>query len=114
MKKKIYVAGPYTKGDVEQNVYNAIVLANELKELGFLPFVPHLLHYWHLKFPLSYEFCCELDNEYLLCCDALIRIPGESLGSDAEEKLAMSRGIPVFYTIEDLVEYYQYKWVLGG
>lgn len=107
MKIKIYVAGPYTKGNVEENVNKAIDLADKLSKIGFMPFVPHLLHFWHLRHELTYDFCCELDNEYLLVCDALIRIPGESAGSDAEEKLAYTNNIPVFYTIEDVKQYFE-------
>lgn len=41
MREKIYVAGPYTKGDVAENVHKAFKAANDLADLGFAPFVPH-------------------------------------------------------------------------
>jgi hypothetical protein len=44
----------------------------------------------------------ELDNEWVLRCDALLRLPGESQGADAEVELAKKHGIPVFYSIEEL------------
>lgn len=37
----IYIAGPYTKGDVAQNVRNAIYTANSVRAVGHTPFVPH-------------------------------------------------------------------------
>jgi hypothetical protein len=95
--KKIYVAGPYTKGDVAVNVRNAIDMAHRLANLGYWPFVPHLSHFWHMLRPRPYEFWCELDNVFLPHCDALLRLPGESKGADAEVKLAESLGIPVHY-----------------
>lgn len=107
MKEKVYIAGPYSKGDVLANVHKAIKVANDLAKLGFYPFVPHLLHYWHELYPLGYDFCCEIDNEYLLVCDAVIRIPGESPGSDAEEDLARKNDIPVFYNIYEVKEYFE-------
>lgn len=35
---RVYVAGPYTKGDVAVNVRNAYEAANRLADLGFAPF----------------------------------------------------------------------------
>jgi len=99
---KVYVAGPYTKGDVAVNVRNAIAAANELADLGYMPFLPHLTHFWHLLFPRPYEFWCELDNQFLPYCNALLRLPGESSGADAEMALAESLKIPVFHSIADL------------
>lgn len=102
MSAKVYVAGPYTKGDVAVNVRNAVQAANELADLGYMPFLPHLTHFWHILFPRPYEFWCELDNAFLPHCDALLRLPGESKGADAEVALAESLGIPVFLSIADL------------
>jgi hypothetical protein len=95
--KKIYVAGPYSKGDAEENVRNAIDVANQLADMGYAPFVPHLSHFWHMRRPRPYEFWLELDNAFLPHCDALLRLPGESNGSDAEVRLAESLGIPVHH-----------------
>ncbi len=100
MRAKIYVAGPYTKGDVALNVRSAIAAANELADLGFAPFVPHFTHFWHMLFPRPYEFWLDLDNQFLPCCDAVLRLPGESNGADKEVQLATSLGLPIFHTIE--------------
>lgn len=102
--KKVYVAGPYTKGDVVVNVRNTILVANKIADLGMWPFVPHLTHFWHLVMPRPYEFWCELDNQFLPCCDALIRLPGESTGSDREVELAHTLCIPVVRNVCALVE----------
>ena len=101
--KKVYVAGPYSKGDVATNVRNAFSAANQLADLGFAPFVPHYTHFWHIIFPRPYEFWLDLDNQFLPHCDALLRLPGDSSGADKEIELAQSLNIPVFYSIEDLV-----------
>ena len=102
MREKIYIAGPYTNGDVAVNVRNAFEIANKIADLGFAPFVPHSSHFWHMLFPREYEFWIDLDNQFLPCCDALYRIPGISEGSDKEVELATKLGLPVFYEIEDL------------
>jgi len=104
--KKIYVAGPYTNGDTAINVKAAISTANELADLGFAPYVPHFTHFWHMVFPRPYEFWLQLDNEYLLCCDAVLRIPGFSNGADKEVELAIEKNIPVYYSIKDLVKHF--------
>ena len=94
--KFIYVASPYTKGDVAVNVRNNLAVADQLAQAGFYPFAPLLTHFWHLLFPHPYEFWCEHDNAWIERCDALVRLPGESTGADREVKLAEARGMPVY------------------
>ncbi len=97
MKKLfVYIAGPYTKGDAVLNVRNAINASEKVVELGHVPFVPHLYHFWHFYSPKPYQYWTKLDNEWIAKCDAIIRLPGESSGSDAEVELAKQQGIPCF------------------
>lgn len=56
MIAKVYIAGPYTEGDVAINVRNAFEAANKLADLGFAPFIPHSSHFWHLVFARPYDF----------------------------------------------------------
>lgn len=105
--KKIYIAGPYTNGDMALNVRYAIQKADLLATLGFAPYVPHLCHFWHLLFPRSYDFWMELDKIYLECCDAVFRLKGESPGADEETAFAKKLKIPVFTDISELVEYFK-------
>lgn len=107
MIARIYVAGPYTKGDVAVNVRNAFEAANRLADLGFAPFVPHATHFWHMLFPRPYEFWLDLDNQFLPCCEGVLRLSGESSGADNEVQLAGTLGIPVFTEIDSLVEYFR-------
>jgi hypothetical protein len=109
MIARIYVAGPYTKGDVAVNTRNAFEAASRLADLGFAPFVPHATHFWHMLFPRPYEFWLELDKEFLGCCSGVLRLPGESSGADKELELANELGIPVFTSIEDLTQHFQAK-----
>jgi hypothetical protein len=107
MIARIYVAGPYTKGDVAVNVRNAYEAANRLADLGFAPFVPHATHFWHILFPRPYEFWLELDHQFLPCCQAVLRLPGESAGADKEVQLAGALGIPIFIEIDSLVQHFR-------
>ncbi len=102
--KKVFISGPYTNGDTGYNVNRAIEVADILADLGFAPYVPHLTHFWHIMSPKPYEFWLELDKEFLLCCDCVLRLAGKSSGADAEVELAKKRNIPVYFSIEELVE----------
>ena len=103
---KVYVAGPYTKGDVALNVREAILVGDVLATHGFAPFVPHLTHFWHIVAPRTYQFWVDLDLQFLPACDALLRIAGDSPGSDHEEAVARELEIPVFYDIESLIGHF--------
>jgi len=106
--KKIYIAGPYSIGDKLENVHTAIRTANELADIGFAPYCPHALtHYWDQLHPRPYEFWLELDRHFLVCCDAVYRMQGESTGADREVKQAISLGIPIFHTIEAMCEHFE-------
>jgi hypothetical protein len=103
---KVYIAGPYTKGDVGINVRNAIVMGNKVHTRGFVPFIPHLTHFWHLLSPKSYTDWLEYDNQWLPLCDCVLRLPGESYGADQEVELALSLEMPVYYSLQELCEAY--------
>jgi len=102
---KVYVAGPYTKGDVAINVRGALTAGEHLAQRGFAPYVPHLTHFWHLVHPHEVDFWYAYDMHWLECCDCLLRIPGESTGADKEIERMKELGKPVFYDIESLVEW---------
>jgi hypothetical protein len=97
---RIYVAGPYTKGDVAVNVRNAILAGEQVAAMGHIPFIPHLTHFWHLVCPHDVKFWYEQDLVWLRQCEALLRLPGESTGADEEVRLAQELGLPVFRSIE--------------
>ena len=100
---RVYVAGPYSD-DPEGHTRNAIEVADCLWELGYVPFVPHLTHFWHIISPKSYEAWLEYDAKWLVICDIVLRLPGRSIGADAETQLAVQQRLPVVYTIEELKE----------
>src|ERR1043166_9437173 len=106
---KVYVAGPYTQGDVVQNIKAAIDAGEALAGLGFVPFIPHLTAFWHFQHAHCYGFWLDYTSEWLLACDALLRLPGPSNGADSERRLALTVGIPVYYTIEALRKAYEHE-----
>jgi hypothetical protein len=102
---RVYVAGPYTKGDVAVNVANAIDAGTTIAEAGHFPFIPHLTHFWHYRSEHPYEFWIAQDLEWLKVCDAVVRLPGESSGADGEVAVAQKRGTPVFHSLADFFDY---------
>jgi len=110
MKKiKVYIASPYTLGDVAVNVKLQIDTADILMDEGFSPFVPLYSHFQHMAHPRVYTDWIENDLIWVEVCDCLLRLGGESKGADDEVKYAEKLGLPVFYSIKDLCEYYDLK-----
>ncbi len=100
---RVYVAGPYTKGDVVVNVRKAIECADSLVRMGHEPFIPHLSHLWHTISPHEYTYWMDRDLAWLDVCDALVRIPGDSAGADKEMAYAHEHGIPVYEGLDKFI-----------
>ena len=98
--KKVYIAGPYTKDDVAQNVRKAVLAGDRLAQAGYVPFIPHLTHFWHLLCPHLWAFWMIQDMQWLEACDCVLRLPGESVGADREVERAQELGIPVYSSVE--------------
>lgn len=106
-KRKVYIASPYTLGDVAKNVKAQIDTANDLYELGFNVFTPIVAaHFQHMVHPRNWDFWLELDYEWIDVCDCLLRLDGESAGADLEVEYAKRKDKKVFYNIVDLEYYY--------
>lgn len=100
--KKVFIASPYTHGDIQKNLKKQQDAANELIDLGFVP-LPISFCYHHLEKPRDYQVWIDLTLEWVKDCDYLLRLPGESNGADGEVAEALKLGIPVFYSIDELV-----------
>lgn len=101
--KRVYVAGPITLGCRPQNIRNAILAGERLRKAGLWPYVPHVSELWALVTPVAEADWLELDFAWLDVCDAFLRLPGVSAGSDLEEARACELGIPVFRTVEGVL-----------
>ena len=102
--KYIYVAGPYAHPDPVVNTRRACLVGDVLRSAGFAPYVPHTTLLWHAISPHDEQFWYDLDIDWLLKCDALVRIPGESVGSDHEVAIAAANNIPVFFGMQSFLE----------
>ena len=99
----VYIASPYTKGDVALNVKAQLDAYNTLLEAGFAPFAPLMSHFNHMAHPQPYEVWLKVDLEWVERCDIVLRLPGESSGADGEVKFAQEKGIPVYFSINELI-----------
>ena len=102
---RVYVASPYTLGDRSENVRKALAVATQLLDAGHEPFCPLLSHFWDLMYPRPWHRWMEVDLAWLKVAEALVRIPGESVGADREVAVANRRGIPTFFSVEAFLEW---------
>jgi hypothetical protein len=110
-KKVVFVAGPYTaptKVETQVNVETALAAALNLRRYGFVPLVPHLLHYldaYNRKTvgeEVPYEDWMDITLEYVRRSDA-VYVVDTSPGASREIALAEELKIPVFSLYSSLV-----------
>jgi len=99
---RIYVAGPYSQGDLAANVRRAMDAGTALLAAGHAPLVPHLNHFWHAHEPHPERTWLDLDLAWLEVADAVLRLPGPSAGAGAECDAARHLGIPVYGALADV------------
>ncbi|OHB70483.1 MAG: hypothetical protein A2V70_06230 [Planctomycetes bacterium RBG_13_63_9] len=104
-RPRIYISGPLSSsGNERENVARAVAVARQLIDLGFAPFCPHLSWYLDPAGEIPHDTWMEVDLPWVAVADAVLRIPGESLGADIEVDHARAVGVPVLGTIGELVE----------
>jgi hypothetical protein len=97
----VYVAGPYTSGNVAENVGRAMRMAHALLDAGLHPYVPHLCHFMEMIRQRPYQDWLREDLIWLRHCDYLVRLSGKSSGADLEVKEAGKLKIPVYHSVDD-------------
>lgn len=116
-KYKVYVAGPITAPtDAEMlvNVQKAMRVGCELMKHGHSVFVPHTSFFMHNYAKLTglyqptWADWIKLDLFMLPGFDVLIRLEGDSRGTDVEVATAELLGIPVFYSADEFL-----AWTAG-
>lgn len=101
----VYVAGPISHGDTLVNIRNGLKAGIELVKYGFHPFVPHMDFVSYILDPetLDYETILHQDLAWIRRCDALYRLQGFSPGAEREVEFANDIGLPVFYSLGELL-----------
>lgn len=116
----VYVAGPLSLGDLHENLHRAVDAGRLLLKAGIPVIVPHLTVFMGLSGydPWSYlpenpvhGFTAEdwyaADLAIVRRCSAVLRLPGSSRGGDLETAEAALHGIPVFGSVEDVIDWAQ-------
>jgi hypothetical protein len=114
--KLILIAGPYRSGtgdDPELMARNLarleeaawpIFLAGHIPMIGEWVALPVLRSAGAagLDDPLVERVMYPTAQRLLEHCDAVLRLPGESTGADQDVAIATERGLPVYYTLEEV------------
>lgn len=104
MVPRIYISGPFSKGDQIANVNRACEVWETLRRGGVHPVCPHWSLTQQLVKPIGWQEWIDFDLREVATCDVVLRLPGESEGADAECGHAKSLGIPVVNDYSELAE----------
>lgn len=135
-KVRIFIGGPITPtgrvnpstnekqnqvAEFLDNVRQGITTAAELIHHGFAPYCPFVdFMYWFARNPETplptgntMQTC---DLSWLVAADALLLLPGWETSSGVKGELARANelGIPVFYSIAELIEYFGDQALING
>jgi hypothetical protein len=115
----VLIAGPYRSGTndnpalMEQNLRKLEEAALPIFRAGHIPvigewFALPLLRVAGSKYlgdPIYEEILYPIAARLIAKCNAILRLKGPSKGADEDVRLAKELGIPVFYTLNDLLNY---------
>lgn len=114
MRALVYLSGPYSGknyNEIERNILTAEYFADLLWAKGFGVFCPHSnTRHMELRVPsVTYEQYMNADSMLLNACDAVLMLPDwrNSKGATVERSWAVTRGIPVYESLEDLIKDYE-------
>lgn len=110
MRTRVYIAGPMSKGDRIENMAAALKAMRTLMRLKYAPMCPQLsffaepfMHDTQAEWLASHADWLGMDLPWVAVSQAVLRLPGASVGADMEEGQARLFGVPVFHSIEALI-----------
>lgn len=112
----ILIAGPYRSGTndnrelMQQNLSKLEAMALPLFRKGHVPMIGEWVALPLMQLAGSVkpgdeaweEIQYPVAHRLLEKCDAILRIEGASKGADEDVRIAKEKGLPVYYTIEDV------------
>ncbi|WP_237657008.1 DUF4406 domain-containing protein [Agreia sp. COWG] len=112
----ILIAGPYasgTDGDpalMQQNLERLEQAAWPLFRAGHIPMIGEWVALPVLRSagatgpsdPLAAEVMYPTAERLLQRCDAVLRLPGDSRGADQDVAIALSRNLPVYFSLDEV------------
>jgi hypothetical protein len=105
----IYIASPYTLGEVGANVSVQVEAAHRILDMGHCPIAPVLSHYLHIHRQRPYEEWLQMCLTLVTRVDLLLRLPGESKGADREVEFANKIRVPVLHGWDELEDRLQLR-----
>lgn len=113
----ILIAGPYRSGTnddpvlMEQNLRKLEEMALPIFRAGHIPVIGEWFALPLLRTAGSTrpgdavyeEILYPVAGRLITKCDAVLRIAGASTGADEDVRIAKERGLPVYYTLADLL-----------
>jgi len=103
-RKRVYISGPMSVGDWEENIQTAEEAAKQLIEAGFSVLCPQLTGRMTDHEKIEHEVWIENDFPWVQCAEMVLRLPGESKGSDEECQHAKNYSIPIYNSVEELIK----------
>jgi len=103
----IGIAGPYSAATEDQRAQNFDAMnaaAAKVFEKGHIPFIGANMALPIVakgSVPDAYEAVMKISLAVIDKCDAILMI-GESKGANREKELIVSKGLPVYYSIDEL------------
>jgi hypothetical protein len=112
----ILIAGPYRSGTndnpvlIQENMNRLESYALPLFQKGHTPLIGewvalpliHLAGSQKMGDSIWEQIQYPIAHSLLQKCDAVLRIQGESKGADNDVKIALERGLPIFYSLDDV------------
>jgi len=111
---RVYIAGPIRaeSNALElENVNRAMEAGYKLVKAGFAVYLPHT--FWFVdrlaimdgREPIQDGYL-EQDLHWILACDMMLRLPGKSAGVEKELIEAHKCCLPIFTTVEEIIQKY--------
>jgi hypothetical protein len=114
--KLILIAGPYRSGTGDDPALMASNLARleaaawPIFNAGHIPMIGEWVALPVLRSagidgptdPLAEHVMYPTADRLLEHCDAVLRLPGESVGADQDVAIARERGLPVYHSLEEI------------
>lgn len=111
-RPRVYLSGAISAGDRNKNFHQAAVAHKQLMLAGYAPFNPMLSMLapfaWEKEVP--HGLWLECDFPWVEVADVVWRLPGYSVGADAECSYAILKEVPVVYDFEELEKWRTTQW----
>lgn len=126
--KRVFLSGPISKGSLAHNLCQFDTAAETLQRAGLAVFNPGLsvyqggiqAFYQAYKGPtvravasapghqgFTHKQWVALCKAWIEVSDAVVRLPGVSVGADQEVVHAERKGVPVFRSVEEVIKHFQ-------